>query len=200
MSKITITGANSNIAKEFIKIIFDRDKNIETVRHEDLCSYYYDSDKFLFCNGILYSKTSLEQTKEEIKDSIFINYSCIAFHVAKILDYNPMARICIIGSESAYVGSYDDTYVTNKKLIHNFIEYYPLNTKYQQLVGISPGIIKDTGMTERRQDRLNLLNKELNHPMNRFVTSYEVAKLAFTLLYEQPYINKTIVRMHGGNY
>jgi hypothetical protein len=34
--------------------------------------------------------------------------------------------------------------------------------------------------------------------MKRFLKAKEVASMAYTLLYEQPYVNRTIIRMHGG--
>jgi len=197
MSNIVITGSKSNIAAEFIKLVPEKD-SIEKIKIKDLSPAYYYSNLFLFCNGLLRSKPSSKQTEKEIHTSLYVNYSSIAFNVAKIIDCNPYARICIIGSESVYKGSFDDTYVFAKKLLHNFIVNYPLNTKNQQLVGISPGIIADTGMTTRRKDTNNLLKRKTSHPMKRFVTSREVAKLCYTLLYEQPYINRTIIRMHGG--
>ena len=57
-----------------------------------------------------------------------------------ILATNPSARICIIGSESAYRGSFDGTYAKSKAAIHRYVEATPTHGQ-QQLVAISPGII-----------------------------------------------------------
>ena len=115
----------------------------------------------------------------------------------RILATNSAARICVIGSESGYRGSYDGTYAEAKAVLHHYIEATCLRPG-QQLVGISPGIIADAGMTTRRMDTENLARRLEEHPKRRFLVAREVARMAQTLLYDQPYISGTIIRMHGG--
>ena len=131
--------------------------------------------------------------------SKYLNYQSIVDAVDKILKINDKARICIIGSESGYSGSFDDTYAKYKSLLHDYIESTRLRTEHQQLVGLAPTIIEDTKMTQSRTDLEVLDSKRNNHPMKRFLLSHEVAEMSYTLLYNQAYINRTVIRMHGGN-
>lgn len=196
MNSVIITGHKSNIAKEFCKLI--PSETIYGIRIENI-EQYLTANRYLFCQGFLVSKRSKDQTKEEIKKSKYINYTSITQAVKKIIEVNSIARICIISSESAYQGSYDNSYAQWKKEINNYIENTNLLTEKQQLVGIAPSIIEDTSMTKARKDIQNLNNKRETHPMKRFLWSKEVANLIYVLLYEQPYINRTVIRMHGGS-
>lgn len=195
MSKIVITGIKSKIAQEFKEVAAGDVVGIRT----DEISYHLDADKYLFCHGVLYPKRGFEQTAREYSESIYKNFSSVVGCVDKIIEVNDKARICIIGSQSAYKGSYDDTYAMAKALIHQYIERKVLRTPEQQLIGVAPSIVEDAGMTTRREDLDNLVKRKEQHPMKRFVTSREVAEMAHYLLYHQPYVNRTIVRMHGGD-
>ena len=92
---------------------------------------------------------------------------------------------------------YDDVYAISKMLIHSYVENKELKPM-QQIVAISPGIIEDAGMTTRRKDLKTLAFRKAQHPMRRFLRAREVAELAHHLLYHQPYIRNTVIRMHGG--
>ena len=195
MSEVVITGIKSTIASEFVRLLYD--DTVHGIRVEDM-HRHMQADRYLFCQGYLVPKTSAEQTDQEKEKSYYINYDSIALSISNIINYNPKARICVIGSESAYRGSYDDSYAKNKRLIHKYIEDKELLTPYQQLVGIAPTIIEDSKMTRDRTDIDNLKRRRNEHPMKRFLMAKEVALMAYTLLYDQPYVNRTIIRMHGG--
>lgn len=202
MSNIAITGIKSNIAHSFIKLLSNemvigtRAEHLK--EHADVYTHELDVNRFVFCQGYLIPKRAVNQSDTEKDKSYRSNYSSIVEACDAILDINPDARICIIGSESGYRGSFDDSYADNKKLIHKYIEDKDLLPD-QQLVGIAPSIIEDTEMTQSRTDVDNLNKRRYSHPMQRFLTSNEVAQMIYTLLYEQPYINRTIIRMHGGD-
>lgn len=193
--EVVITGIKSSISQNFIKLLGE--VNVHGIRVENINNYLM-ADKYLFCQGVLYSKTEEDQTKEEKKRSEFINFQSIVNACNKILEKNAKARICIIGSESGYRGSFDASYAKYKKKIHEYIETTTLQFPTQQIVGLAPTIIEDTDMTKNRKDQDNLDRRRKEHPMKRFLKSSEVASMAYTLLYEQPYINKTVIRMHGG--
>jgi hypothetical protein len=146
MGEVVITGIKSTIAVEFIKLL--NDETVHGIRVEDMYKHT-QADKYLFCQGFLVPKTSDEQTKLEKEKSYYINYDSIALSIANIINCNPKARICVIGSESGYRGSYDDSYAKYKKWLHKYVEDKKLLTPYQQLVGISPTIIEDSKMTHR---------------------------------------------------
>lgn len=191
---LVIRGAGSEIAKQIICFvgadkcrILDRDDQIPIGPY-----------RYLFCQGLLYSKPIGQQTADEVAKSLWVNGARVIRECDFVLQRVPPARICIIGSESGYHWSYDGSYAMAKAALHRYIE-----TKKcvgpQQLVGISPTIISDAGMTLRREDRDRLMERARRHPKGRFVTSREVAALAFFLLYvDQGYISNTIIRMHGG--
>jgi len=192
-NRVLITGHKSTIAQEFDKLTPDECVGIRV----EQMYYYRDFDRYLFCQGYLLPKTDEEKTPRERDKSRFVNYTSIVDAVNMIFEVNPNARICILGSESGYKGSYDNTYAKWKNKIHEFIENTPTK-QGQQLVGISPSIIEDTAMTQNRKDVDNLNRRRNNHPMGRFLYAEEVARMAYTLLYEQPYVNRTVIRMHGG--
>lgn len=192
---VVITGIKSNISQNFIKLLGE--VNIHGVRAESIEDYLW-ADKYLFCQGVLYPKQEEDQSEQEREHSKFVNFQSIADACDMILAGNPRARICIIGSESGYRGSFDGNYAKYKKMIHEYIETAPIQFPTQQIVGLAPTIIEDTAMTQNRKDQDNLDRRRKEHPMGRFLKSSEVASMAYTLLYKQPYINKTVIRMHGG--
>ena len=191
--RVVITGWRSFIASEFRKLTDDEAIWAKPCEVEQLPT----AERYLFCHGLLRSKLLEDQTSEERAEGWMVNYHSVVDHCDWILRGNPHARICIIGSESAYRGSYDETYAVAKMAVHQYVERKDLKPG-QQLVAISPSIIADAGMTKRRRDTGNLKRRLAEHPKRRFLLSKEVARMAHHLLYEQPYISGTVVRMHGG--
>jgi NAD(P)-dependent dehydrogenase (short-subunit alcohol dehydrogenase family) len=189
---IIITGWRSQIASEFRDML-----GLVDVRHGKPLEpdFPLNADYYLFCQGLLRPKRMQDQTETERKLGFAVNLDSIKRACDAVLAVNDSARICIIGSESAYLGSYDDCYAISKMLIHSYVENKELKPM-QQIVAISPGIIEDAGMTTRRKDLKTL--RKAQHPMRRFLRAREVAELAHHLLYHQPYIRNTVIRMHGG--
>lgn len=202
MNSVVITGIKTTIAHEFVNLL--KDEIVHGIRIEDINSYNLTSrgkpNRYLFCQGYMIPKRIAEQSDEEIAKSEYINYSSIANAIDNILNVNADARICVIGSNSAFVGSYDDSYALNKKKIHDYVCSKKLMNAGQQLVAIAPTVIEDAGMTYRRLDTENLENRRNQTRIGRFVYAREVATLAYHLLYEQPYISNTVIRMDGGNH
>ena len=195
---IVITGYTSMIAQRFALITGWSDADeLYRCRVPDE-NFPLDAGRYLFCQGLLRPKRMQDQTEEERAEGFEVNLDSIVRACDAVLAVNESARICIIGSESAYKGSFDDVYAVSKMIIHSYVERKKLGLG-QQLVAISPDIIGDAGMTTRREDRDALEMRRKAHPMKRFLRSSEVAELALHLLYHQPYIRNTVIRMHGGN-
>jgi len=192
---IVISGWRSRIAEEFRTFLPNGE---EALWGRPTEPDFPMADRYLFCNGLMRPKSMEDQTQEERDESWLVNFISIATQCDWIIAGNMKARICIIGSESAYRDSFDGTYAVSKQALHSYVGSKKLRAWGQQLVAISPGIIEDAGMTTRRHDTGNLARRRDAHPMGRFVTSREVASLAHHLLYHQPYLNGTVIRMHGG--
>src|SRR6266403_1832692 len=157
---IAIRGIHSGISNCLLRYC-NLDDDVVEVKRGHLPPI--DADRYLFCQGLLYGKSRLEQTSEEIANTYNVNYVNIAFACDQLLTYNQKARICVIGSESGIAGSYDEVYSDAKRLLHHYVETkHILST--QQLVCIAPSIIEDAGMTIVRKDRSNLSNLRENHP------------------------------------
>ncbi len=191
---VCITGWRTKIAEEFRALLPECD---EPVWGLPLDAGLPVADRYLFCHGLLRPKSTEDQTQAERDESWLVNYISIATHCDRIIITNPSARICVIGSESGYRGSFDGIYAEAKAALHLYVEGKRLGPG-QQLVAISPWIIGDCGMTLRRKDTGNLDRKMRGHPMGRFITAFEVAEMAHHLLYHQPYVTGTVIRMHGG--
>jgi NAD(P)-dependent dehydrogenase (short-subunit alcohol dehydrogenase family) len=195
---LAIRGANSEIAKKLIAILHPDTDFIAVGRDETTPD---DADRYLFCSGLLRPKSLADQTDEEIEESFQVNCSRICQDCDRLIASNDRARICVIGSESAFSGSFDGAYVTYKRMLHAYVLLKKLRTPDQQLVCIAPSIIADAGMTLRRTDRDRLRARELRHPKKRFLTSEEVARWVYFVLYEDKgYLTNQIIRLNGGEH
>ena len=192
---ICISGWRSKIAEEF-RALLPRDE--ETIWGKPCEPDFPMADRYLFCNGLLRPKRMEDQTQDERGEGWLVNFVSITTQCDWIIRANENARICVIGSESAYRDSFDGIYAVSKQAVHSYIEGKKLRSPGQQLVAISPGIIEDCGMTTRRLDTGNLDRRRAGHPKGRFLRAREVALLAHHLIYENEYISGTVIRMHGG--
>ncbi len=194
MFSIAIRGIGSSIAKEF-SILYPNEKIFEIPRGQ---TPPFDVRRYLICQGILYGKKRITMSCEEIFNTYQVNCHQMVDMCEKILENNDRARICVMGSESGFSGSYDECYADAKSILHHYVETRIIKSE-QQLVCVAPTIIEDSGMTIRRNDFANLNNKRNNHPKGRFLSSREVAKMIHFLLYEdEGYTTGTTIRMHGG--
>jgi NAD(P)-dependent dehydrogenase (short-subunit alcohol dehydrogenase family) len=194
---IAIRGMGSNIAKTFIDVVFRSGTPFEIKRNT---VPPYNADQYLICQGILYGKRRVDMTNDEISETYKVNYIQPACICDEILEHNPTARICVVGSESGVSGSYDECYADSKRLLHHYVETKRTEPA-QQLVCVAPSIIEDAAMTLRRKDTENLSKLRSQHPKGRFLTSLEVAKMIYFLLFEDlGYTTGVVIRMHGGKY
>lgn len=190
---IAIRGAGSRIAHEFRKF----DTIVGVPRNEDVPT---NIERYLFCAGLLRAKQASEQTGPEREEGYRVNLWQVTDDCERILSANDKARICVIGSESGFVGSYDAVYAHAKHSLHAYVERKKLKPG-QQLVCIAPGVIEDCGMATRRCDTWRLDERKARHPQRRFLRAAEVARLAHYVLYvDEGYLTNVVLRMNGGEH
>lgn len=208
---LVITGWNSRIAVE-LRGLLEKDwrilpladaRMIENPQHIARATYDdmpLDADFYFFCAGYLLPKELDEMDRKEVLETYDVNYNHPMRACEDIFKANPKARICVMGSESGFSGSFNEPYAVSKRLLHEYVECRMVGPD-QQLVAVAPNIIYDAGMTLRRTDLQRLNARQLAHPKKRFVSSLEVAKLVRFLLYEdQGYITNVVIRMTGGEH
>ena len=192
---IAVRGAGSRIAQALRPLIPLGEEWQAVPRGGNILN----AERYLFCQGLLVSARLRERTSGEIAASFRANATDIMQACDAIFAANSVARVCVIGSESAYGWSYDSVYAAAKAALHRYVETKKLRTVDQQLVCISPGIIEDCGMTTRRLDYDNLSRRRAVHPKGRFLTAGEVARLVHHVLYvDEGYLSGVVIRMNGG--
>lgn len=189
---LAVTGYRSKIVSELIPLLPEGEEVKRLDHRTPICTRY------LLCAGVLRPKRIVSQTDEEIAETFRVNCSWPIQFCDDMLEKNPEARICVVGSESGYAWSFDGAYAAAKAALHRYVETKRLGPK-QQLVGVAPSIISDTGMTASRTDTENLERRRQEHPKQRFLQASEVARVIHFLLYQDlGYITGTVVRMNGG--
>lgn len=190
---IYVRGAGSTIADALAELVA-----ISPVsRYEPMP----DGEKYLFCAGVIQQKRAWDQSPAEVAATMRVNASSVIEECDRLIEANPKARICVIGSEAAYTGSFDGIYAASKLLLHCYVETKRLNHIRQQLVCVSPTIVADSGMTRARNaDGMRALcERQLKHPKQRFLEPMEVARMVhFLLCVDEGYTTGTVIRMNGG--
>lgn len=193
---IAIRGANSIIAQQLIAMLPDGERAEAISRG---ASMPVSVQRYFFCVGLLRSKSMADQSEDEIGESMAANYNQVVFECDRIFSANAVARICVMGSESGYIGSFDGAYALAKKRLHKYVETKRLQYPGQQLVCVAPSIISDAEMTLRRFDTEDLERRRMAHPKRRYLQATEVAKMVHHLLYvDRGYTTGTVIRMNGG--
>lgn len=162
-----------------------------------------DGEAYLFCQGAIIQKTPEEQAPAEMCNTFWVNCARTVQECDHLIDTNPKARICVIGSESAFKGSFDNVYAAAKAGIHRYVETKRLKHPGQQLVCVAPTCITGTGMNKQRnkEGRAALKLRLLEHPKKRWLEPEEVAQVVhFLLCVDKGYITNTVIRMNGGEH
>lgn len=188
---IGIAGHNTTIAEEFVSLLpgekFVRDR---------LQDMPLNLGKYLICVGFLAGRNILEINNEDAWRTWSTNFLEPARFCERLFMVNPDARVCLIGSESAVVGSYDMAYGGAKAALHHYVETKKLTGPMQQLVAISPCIIRDSGMTGRRNDLGRVEARASLIRQGRWLEAREVAALARDMLCNAtPFLSNTIIRL-----
>lgn len=194
MSMLAVTGASTTIVQQLRTLAPDDTQFVEC-RTADIP---INADRYLFAAGLLLGERINAAGSQ---DAWRVNFAEVAESIERVLACNRDARICVIGSESAATGSYDMAYAGSKAALELYVRTRRLPYPDQQLVGISPGIIEDSGMTIRRKDWTELARRRQGHPKGRFATALEVAKLAHFLLFgDSRFVTGTTVLINGGEH
>jgi NAD(P)-dependent dehydrogenase (short-subunit alcohol dehydrogenase family) len=114
--------------------------------------------RYVLAAGVLSQRPILDQTGQEISESLEVNLINVVRFCTRMLDVNEYARICIVGSQSARSGSFDETYAIAKAGVEAFVRWKKVGPQ-QQLVCVSPPLIADSGMTRRRHDYPEVLER-----------------------------------------
>ena len=195
---LIMTNYRSSIAKAFVDL--GGEDRIQGCKNVTECPTM-DAERYLICDGFLAGKTIAEISDLDAAATWRENFMQIVVFCDKLFEANDNARVCIIGSESAFAGSHDETYANAKRAIHNYVERKPLRTPGQQLIGIAPTIIEDSGMTQRRDDLEACLARGAARRRGAWLQAKDVARLAYFALYmDRGNLCNTILRMNGGNW
>ena len=135
--------------------------------------------RFVLAAGLLYPKRVADLTKDEALRSLAVNLASVLRITEHILDNVPRARVCIIGSESAELGSFDRLYASAKAGVHAYARTRIVRNG-QQLVAVAPPIISDSGMTKARADYPAVLSRRYT------VTARDVARTVAGVLWCRP--------------
>ena len=193
---IYVRGAGSAVAKALhdLHAVFpvSRDSNMPN-----------DGERYLFCAGLIHQKRVGGQTDEEVARTFHVNTVSVIRECDRLLGVNPNARICVVGSESAFKGSFDAVYAAAKAGLHNYVETKRLPHSGQQLVCVAPTCIVGTAMNQQRNaDGIAALSeRQKRQPKLRWLEPMEVARMIhFLLCVDKGYTTGVIIRMNGGEH
>lgn len=193
---IGITGRNTRIIREFKRVYGDE---VGFECENLLTDMPLDLSEYVLCHGVLYGKAPSEMSEAEFEETMYANYFNIVRFCDTLFEVNKSAKVVVIGSESGFKGSYDTAYAGSKAALHLYIETKHLKYPEQQIVGISPTIIADSGMTRRRTDLKECMEAGKHRRLGRWLLSDEVAQTVAFVLGNQAICN-TVIRMTGGNW
>jgi len=204
-----VTGRRTSIVEHLLRLVPDDrvvsigrrpddDVRIDLARPFDVGQFPSDLDRYVLAAGVMYPRRLADQSFDETATSLAVNLTSVVRVCEHLLDANARARICLIGSES-FRGSYDTTYFVAKAGLNAYVERRRLCHPGQQLVIVSPTIIMDSGMTERRDDLDQVADRAQATPKHRFLYAAEVARLVHFVLWEDDgMLTNTVVSMNGG--
>jgi len=219
VSSIVITGYNSNIAKNLIKILKKRE-DIEIIKAGRCknADIFVEFDRFdsvqkfvqtlretcfshlLICHGVLYGEKIDNLNETECISSVFVNMSSVIFLLEELTNFKYVNTL-VISSISGKKGSYDNLYASCKAGVDLAVKTISKQLdSTSRLNALAPGIIGDTRMTMERKDKANLQNILDTIPTRQFSTSLEVAELGYYMLFKSNNLNASIIDINGGHY
>ena len=190
---LAVTGRRTTIIEALRRIVTDEVVRIDADLSDPACAFQLPkADKYVLAAGVIHCKRITGQSAAQIVASLSVNLVNVVRLCETILDTNPTARICVVGSESAFKGSFDQTYALAKSAVHRYVETRKVGSA-QQLVAVAPHIILDSGMTRRRHDYPELVEEA--EAGKKFTTPEEVASVIRFLLWEPTVINNVVFRL-----
>ena len=206
---IGVSGVRTTLVRELLALVpservvsFGRrdedDVFIDFANDFDVTAIPVDLDRYVFAAGYLVPRPLVEQTFAETAASIAINLTSVVRVCDYILANNSRARIAVVGSES-WRGSFDTSYFLSKVGVNAYVERKRLPHPGQQLVVVSPTIIIDSGMTERRDDIESVMERARQSPRGDFLRAAEVARLIHYCLYvDSGNLTNTVISLNCG--
>ena len=162
-----------------------------------------EGQKYLFCVGLIRQRRITDQSTAEMADTFTVNAINVMRECDWLIERNPQARICIVGSESGFKGSFDMAYAAAKAGLHKYVETRRLKYPGQQLVCVAPTCVVNTNMNRQRNaDGVAALEaRRLKHPKQRWLEPIEVARMIHFLLSDgNDYTTNCVIRMNGGEH
>lgn len=162
-----------------------------------------DGERFLFCTGLINQAPIRKQFDEQVARTFMVNAVNIIRECDRLLEVNPKARICVVGSESGFKWSFDGAYAASKAALHKYVETKRLKHPDQQLVCVAPTCIEGSGMNLQRNEdgKKALAERVKNHPKKRWLEPIEVARMVhFLLCLDEGYTTGITIRMNGGEH
>lgn len=180
---IGVTGYRTTIVRELAELvnvpIFKLNVNLGQFGGTYELPEYVDH--FVLAAGVLRQAPIIEQSSFDVRISLAVNMVSVVRLSELILTQKPHARVVIVGSESGFKGSFDQTYAMCKAAVHAYVTWKTvLGT--QSLMCVSPPIIRDSGMTYRRSDYPEVLQSR------RTVSAREVAEKVHSMLFDDQYL------------
>ena len=171
---LAVTGSGTTIVRELT-----RAEPVERI-DADLawadCDFDIpETDRFVLAAGVMVGEKIQHQSGSALIRAFSVNLINVVRLCETILDTNPRARIVAIGSESAFLGSYDQAYAVAKGGLCAYASWRKVGPD-QTLAVLCPPIIADSGMTLKRHDYPICLETR------RTVTAAHVAKAVLRIL------------------
>lgn len=159
-------------------------------------------DSFINAAGIAMGKPIWDNDPDEAARLLNINLMSPMLACGALrFKFRRGGAIVLFSSQSAYRGGWDDVYNASKGGINTFIKSFAMKMAPDvRVVGIAPGIIENTRMTQgRRNDDLDRIRDTI--PLKRFANADEIAELTIAMLGTAgAYMTGCVVDTNGGNY
>jgi NAD(P)-dependent dehydrogenase (short-subunit alcohol dehydrogenase family) len=173
----------------------------ERLVHWDSLPNPSSADRFFFAQGHLTAQSAATMSSADMIAIAEANWLDVVEKCERVLAHNHTARICLMGSESGFKGSFNEVYANSKAALHHYVETKHLKWPQQQLVAVAPTVIEDTGMTQRRHDLDRIMKMGAARRRGHWLYAKDVARMVKFLLYEDSgAVCNTVVRMTGGNW
>jgi NAD(P)-dependent dehydrogenase (short-subunit alcohol dehydrogenase family) len=173
---------------------------IDVLNSSDFSIFFTESDTVVYLSSILRAKRLEDQSDIEWHESFLIN-TILPIRIVKYLnEHFENFTFCYIGSESAYKGSFDDTYFLSKSCTQTFIEKFKLKSEKSRIFTIAPSTVL-SGMTLNRKDKERLEDYKLKMRNKRFISLEEISKIIIELSSDKfQYLSNETVNLNFGKF
>lgn len=173
-----VTGKNSTIVQRLEQLTGEEGTRIAAGLYPMIWGHTIPAcERYVLAAGVLLGLPIAEIPLQKAFEVFAVNTWSVLTICEQVLDHNHRARICVIGTESVPNGSYDRLYAATKAGVHQYV----LTRKVlptQQLICVSPTIIEDSGMTQRRPDLEYVLAQR------RTVRAIDVARVIHRVMWD----------------